>query len=259
MTANQYADMAEKTTRRPLTEQEIQAHKNLRKIWLAKKKDLRLTQESAGDSMGYTQGAVSHYLNGIIPLNSNAIFKFAQLLDVDPTEISVDLLPWRIGSGYGPLAKARQKVSEPPPAGMEPAQMNDDGVNRQNRLQIRSVPVLSSKEILQGIRQESENRQYIPAQQVSNEAFAFPVGSIPNPNDRYGIDADMYIVVDPEAEWENGKPLLLKDINNNLLIRRYEVVGSKRYLAPFNDKYDPMELDTSFTVIGKIVSRHAMY
>lgn len=164
-----------------------------------------------------------------------------------------------IASGSGPLGFARQKVSEPPPAGMEPAQVSDDGVDRQNRLQIRSVPVLSDKEVLQGISPESENRQFIPAQKVSSEAFAFPVGNIPNPNDRYGIDADMYIVVDPEADWENGKPLMLKDINNNLLIRRYEVVGSKRYLAPFNDKYDPMELDSSFTVIGKIISRHAMY
>lgn len=166
-----------------------------------------------------------------------------------------------VASGAGALAKARQEVKEPTPStGMEHAySSDDDGVNRQHRLQIRSVPVLNDKEIINGERLEQPERQYIPAQQVSSQAFAYPVSSIPNPNDRYGIDQDMHIVIDPDAEWENGKPLLVLDMNKNLIIRRYEVIGSKRYLAPYNDKYDPIEMDDSFTIIGKVISRHAIY
>lgn len=74
--------------KRHLTARQQQAQQNLRAIWDAKKKELGLTQEIAADLLGWSsQGSVASYLNGRIPLNTDAIAKFSRLLQVDPLEI----------------------------------------------------------------------------------------------------------------------------------------------------------------------------
>lgn len=60
---------------------------NLRKIWDAKKVEMKFTQVEAANKLGWTQGAISHYLNNITSLNPQATIKFANFLGVDPMEI----------------------------------------------------------------------------------------------------------------------------------------------------------------------------
>ncbi|HGH4743862.1 MULTISPECIES: helix-turn-helix domain-containing protein [Serratia] len=71
---------------------EIEAASRLKRIWDEKKITLRLTQEKAAEALGFsTQATVSHYLNGNIPLNTDATLKFAALLGVKPEDIRPDL------------------------------------------------------------------------------------------------------------------------------------------------------------------------
>lgn len=64
----------------------------MRQIWDENKKALGLTQEKAAAAMGFnTQAAVSHYLSGYTPLNTDAILKFAALLKVKPSQIREDI------------------------------------------------------------------------------------------------------------------------------------------------------------------------
>lgn len=72
---------------RPLTSDEKLAARRLRQIWDQKKKDLELTQEKVAHAMHITQGAVSHYLNGRIPIGPLAAMRFAHILEVAPEEI----------------------------------------------------------------------------------------------------------------------------------------------------------------------------
>ena len=65
---------------------------NLRRIWDKKKAELKFTQVQAAEKLGWSQGAISHYLNDITELGPAAIIKFANFLDVDPTEIDPDIL-----------------------------------------------------------------------------------------------------------------------------------------------------------------------
>lgn len=67
--------------------------KNLRRIWDSKKLDIRFTQVTAAKDLGWTQGAISHYLNAITELNPAAIIKFANFLDVDPRDIDPNIEP----------------------------------------------------------------------------------------------------------------------------------------------------------------------
>ncbi|UBX30846.1 helix-turn-helix domain-containing protein [Arsenophonus apicola] len=54
----------------------------------AKKNELCITQEDIADQLGIGQAAVSHYLNGVNPLNAKTVALFAKLLKVKPNEIS---------------------------------------------------------------------------------------------------------------------------------------------------------------------------
>lgn len=60
---------------------------NLRKIWDAKKAEMKFTQTEAAAELGWSQGAISHYLNDITTLGPSAIIKFANFLEVDPRDI----------------------------------------------------------------------------------------------------------------------------------------------------------------------------
>lgn len=78
--------------RKPLSKADLAAAAALKKIWDEKKKALGLNQQDAAPLLGFnTQGAVSHYLNGRTPLNTDAVLKFAKLLHVAPTDIRPDL------------------------------------------------------------------------------------------------------------------------------------------------------------------------
>jgi len=65
---------------------------NLRAIWDQKKAEMNFTQVEAAAKLGWTQSAVSHYLNAITELGPAAIIKFANFLGVDPVEIDPNVL-----------------------------------------------------------------------------------------------------------------------------------------------------------------------
>lgn len=64
-----------------------QAVNNLRAIWDKKKVEMQFTQVEAAKKLGWSQGAISHYLNNITELGPAAVIKFANFLGVDPLDI----------------------------------------------------------------------------------------------------------------------------------------------------------------------------
>jgi len=60
---------------------------NLKKVWNEKKRILDITQQTAAEQLGITQGAFSQYLNGHCPLNEKATMKIAKFLGVHPEVI----------------------------------------------------------------------------------------------------------------------------------------------------------------------------
>ncbi len=60
---------------------------NLRAIWDQKKVEMQFTQVEAAKELGWSQGAISHYLNNITSLGPSAVIKFANFLGVDPLDI----------------------------------------------------------------------------------------------------------------------------------------------------------------------------
>lgn len=90
--------------RRPLSPAEKVAQQNLRRLWDEKAKGLGLTQEIVGARAQWSspQSATSQYLNGILPLNTDATLHFARQLRVEA---------WNID----PRLKETLRVAEPAP------------------------------------------------------------------------------------------------------------------------------------------------
>ena len=63
------------------------AVKNLNRIWAERKLEMKFTQVEAAKTLGWTQGAISQYLNNHSDLGPAAVTKFANFLGVDPLEI----------------------------------------------------------------------------------------------------------------------------------------------------------------------------
>lgn len=65
---------------------------NLRAIWEKKKVEMQFTQVEAAKELGWSQGAISHYLNNITDLGPAAIIKFANFLGVSPLDIDPSIV-----------------------------------------------------------------------------------------------------------------------------------------------------------------------
>lgn len=77
---------------RPLKPAEQEATERLRKYWNLQKAKEGLTQAQVAQKLGFsTQGAVSHYLTGKIPVSVGAALQFASLLKIPPYWIRPDL------------------------------------------------------------------------------------------------------------------------------------------------------------------------
>lgn len=84
------------------------AARRLKAIFNRVKGAKNLTQEKLGDMWGdggRTQGAIGQYMNGIIPLNLEAVTRFAELLECRPQDIRDDLPGLRDGN-YTPSMAA---------------------------------------------------------------------------------------------------------------------------------------------------------
>jgi transcriptional regulator with XRE-family HTH domain len=78
---------------KPLNKSQLEDAKRLRAVFeLRKNEDPSLSQERLAHACGWkTQGSVNQYMHGKIPLNLNAVQKFAEVLQVSIEDISPDL------------------------------------------------------------------------------------------------------------------------------------------------------------------------
>lgn len=80
--------------RRPLTPEEQEEARRLASFWTEyREKNPRATQSWLATASGLgTQGAVSQYLRGVIPLNLHALISMCRVIDADPYYVSPRLM-----------------------------------------------------------------------------------------------------------------------------------------------------------------------
>ncbi len=75
-------------SKKPLPQDKKDECLRLKAIFNSKKSDLGLTQEKLAHALDMNQSSVSHYLNGVNPLNASVAASFAKILQVDVSEFS---------------------------------------------------------------------------------------------------------------------------------------------------------------------------
>lgn len=79
-------------SKRNWTPADREATARLKSAWAAwQARHPKVTQAQAAPGMGITQSALSQYLQGKVPMRSEAAFKIARFLGVDPRELRPDL------------------------------------------------------------------------------------------------------------------------------------------------------------------------
>jgi len=73
------------------TPADVAAAAKLKLEWQGRARSLGLTQDQVADELGITQGAVSQYLNGKIPMNYRTLVVFCRLLGINDTDVRRDL------------------------------------------------------------------------------------------------------------------------------------------------------------------------
>ncbi len=78
--------------RREPTKEDVEAAKNLKRIWLEKKDELKITQADIARRMNWASpSAMSQYINCKVPLGAETIISLAEILNVDPKDIKQSL------------------------------------------------------------------------------------------------------------------------------------------------------------------------
>jgi len=75
---------------REITDRDLIAAENLRRIWNEKKKISGLTLEKAGELLGISHSALSQYMNAKLPIGVDFLLRISELLGVEPKEIRPD-------------------------------------------------------------------------------------------------------------------------------------------------------------------------
>lgn len=195
----------------------------LRSIWAAAKSQREFTQESAAHAMGWTtQGAVSQYLNGTIPMNLEAASKFATFLRCRINDFSprlAALLPQNNQYQQSGRADASEQ-NKPSVSGLPDAQnMSSFPIPQTPAI----VPVVGNTQsgcaaewISAGKPREFGSHYVIHASTESMNAYALRVSG----NDlapRY-VEGDC-LVLDPDAKPEPGDEVVCS-IAGKLVVRR---------------------------------------
>ena len=276
---------------KPLTEEQLQDARRLSEAFdRAKDRDPSLTQESLAHSCGWkTQGTVSQYMRGKIPLNMAALLKFCEALQSMPEEISPQIaeklkitsLDRAISAANLANLKAKaslgkSEVSSPDPL-LSPSSDSKSSAPGA-RLDINVKPVPLGLRVIPVI-------SYVQAGELTEISDPYEMGdgfAIEMCEDDLGpstfaleIEGDSMlpefrpgdrIIVDPDVAPNPGNFVVAKNGNQEATFKKYRPRGTGEdgrpvfELTPLNDDYPTLRSDIDqLRIIGTMVEHRKKY
>lgn len=232
-----------KAPRRELTSEEQAECARLKAVFEKRQKEAkdqgsRLTQESLGNAIGWRSGqsAVNQYLNGKVPLNLEALLKFATELRFAPEEVSPRLA--------AEIAGVTMTAEKRPAATVVEIASNVQG----EPYQVRSgrVPVVGKAML---------------GPDGYFEAMEYPVGHGEGYLDIFSSDENAYglrvvghsmkprikhnefVLIEPNKEYVAGDEVLVKTVKGQAMIKEFVYFRDGQYrFDSVNDAFDPIYL-----------------
>ena len=237
-------------SKRPLPEDRKQECLRLKAIFNSKKSELGLTQEKLAHLLEINQSSVSHYLNGVNPLNASVAAQFARILEVSIADFSERLYleAQKIAQASGG-AGSWEEHANVSPAAQEPSR------------RVREYPLISW--VIAGEWAESADN-YQPGdgeELIPGNAKAGDKGywlEIKNDSMTPHFPEGTRILVQPE-----GFDLVIGKYYVALLyqpggarettFKQYTRDAGVEYLKPLNKEYRPIEITDQVRIIGRVV------
>jgi hypothetical protein len=222
--------------RRELTDEELRDAERLRDAWERFKIETpSATQESVAFACGWkTQGAVSQYLRGVIPLNLDALLKFAGVFGIAPQLISPRLAQKIVGV---PASEFGQSDNVMPGPGIRGKVPLISWVQAGDFAEV--VDLLHPGEAFEWIETTVQPRAHTFALRVHNDSMEpdFPAGTI--------------LIVEPELDAHAGDFVIAKNGDDEATFKQLVRDGGDWYLKPLNPRY-PLKPFAGCHVVGVV-------
>lgn len=220
----------------------------LKALFNSKKRALGLTQEKLAHALEMNQSSVSHYMNGVNPLNAPVAAAFAKILGIDVAGFSPRLAK--------EIADMAGGVSISTPHAFDTNVELATGPAR-----YYEYPEISW--VQAGVACEAMDLFSIGDFEATHpsDAWAGPNGfwlKVRGPSmtstNGMSFSEGMIILVAPGSDVESGQYVVAKLIDTNEATFKQLVRDSgKAYLKPLNPAFPTVEVDNTWTVVGRVV------
>jgi len=224
----------------PLTEEQLADAARLKAAYKrAKERNPQVTQEWLAEQCGWkTQAAVSQYMNGKIPLNIDALVKFAQALEVRPAEISTTLAE-RIDD-YNEVLGATEGRRKSVEASMATGAI--DGTERS-----RGTPVVGTAQLGDGgywyelETPVGHGDGWVKYPSIDPNAYALRCkGNSMRPR----IKPGEFVICEPNHPYAPGDEVMVKDTTGRSMVKTFNFQrGDLVELGSVNEDHGPIAID----------------
>ena len=233
---------------KPLSPEQTSDSVRLKAIFESKKRELGITQDSLTAACGWeSQGTVSQYMNGKIPLNLKSALKFARALRCSVSDFSPRLaheLPSDLPSSAIAPAVYGQGAGGVEPSNVAPG----PAISRQRVPLISSVQAGDFTTVVDNLHPGDAERWIDVTVPVNRYTFALRVsGDSMEPD----FPAGMILVVEPEMEANPGDFIIAKNGSEEATFKQLVKDGGDWWLKPLNPRY-PLKPLEGCTIVGVV-------
>ncbi|QZN96437.1 LexA family protein [Symbiopectobacterium purcellii] len=230
--------------KKPLTPEQQADAVRLKALYELKKREMGFTQYTIADSLGISQGAVGHYLNGRNPLNVPIASAFASLLGVQISDFSPSLAQtvsqYVTSNSSTDATFTALKAYEYPLFSTIQAEFFTNAE--------KSFFLSDAKQWVSTTRKASDSSFWL---EVEGHSMTSPTGSRPS------FPEGMLILVDPEESVTPGDFCIASMDGIDFTFKRYIKDGGISYLEPLNPHFPLLKCHESCQLIGRVI--HAQW
>jgi SOS-response transcriptional repressor LexA len=245
--------------KKPLFPDRIDECNALKTIFMAKRKELGLTQEKAAEALGMNQGSFSHYLNGRNSLNVEFAAKVAKLLQVPVSEFSPRLagVIQKMGEANASLSEAAyqhiKQYAEIAESNVMPAVQPWKAPRRYPL--ISWIAAGSRAESPTNLVPERAEDYYESTENAGEHGYWLEVkGASMTAATNPSFPEGTRILVQPEGfDLISGKYYIAQHVDGETTFKQYVYDAGWEYLAPLNPAFRTIDMDDSWEVIGRVI------
>lgn len=251
-------------SKKPLPPEKKEECLRLKAIFESKKKELGLTQEKLAHLLDMNQSSVSHYLNGVNPLNANIAVAFAEILKVPVSNFSDRLskeIEELLAFANRSLIKARavqaaEREQEEAESWEGPDESNFQIIEQPVRMyRYPVVSTVAAGAWAEAVESEFSDRHETSDYRAKGRAFWLEVaGDSMTAPAGISVPEGMLILVDPGVEARPGRMVVAKlPSSNEATFKKLIEDAGQLYLKPLNPAYSMIKCTEDCRIIGVAV------